>query len=87
MHYLYDVPTILTHLWRNLFTVRGLLFIYKLHILFILVLVVLYLLSPFDLLPEIMLGMLGLLDDLLLVVCALVYISLVYRAHVANGMH
>ena len=85
MHYLYDVPTILTHMWRNLFTVQGLVLIYRLHILLIIAIVALYLISPFDLLPEVVLGAVGLLDDVLILTCGLVYITILYRAHVANG--
>lgn len=85
LHYLYDVPTLLRHIWRNLFTLQGLLVLYKLHILFILLLLFLYLLSPLDLIPETVFGVLGLIDDVVVVLGVLVYISLIYAAHVANG--
>lgn len=80
MHYLYDVPTLLRHLWRELFTIRGLLLIRRLHLFLILVLIVVYLVSPLDLLPEAAFGVLGLLDDVIIIVGTLVYISLIYRA-------
>lgn len=86
MHYIYDVPVLLRHMWRGLFTVRGLVVLHKLHLIFILLLIVIYLLSPFDLLPEAVLGVIGLLDDVIILLGALVYISVVYRAYVANGM-
>lgn len=59
IHYLYDVPTLLRHLWRDLFTVQGLVMIHKAHILLILLFLVLYFLSPFDIIPEAVVGVLG----------------------------
>ena len=39
---------------------------------------------PIDILPESALGILGLLDDLLLLVMAVVYVTIVYRAYVTG---
>ena len=86
MHYIYDVPILLRHMWRNTFTVGGLVVIHKLHLLLIAVFVLIYLLSPFDLLPESVLGVIGLVDDVLIVLAVLVYITIIYRARVAQGM-
>lgn len=85
LHYLYDVPTLLRHIWRNLFTLQGLVMLYKLHILFILLLLLLYFLSPLDLIPEAVFGILGFIDDFVIIMGVLVYISLIFRAHIANG--
>lgn len=85
MHYLYDVPTLLRHLWHDLFTVRGLILINKLHLLFIVVFLLIYFLSPLDLVPEGVVGVLGLVDDFIILIGALVYITLMYRAVVAQG--
>ncbi|CAI5984510.1 unnamed protein product [Closterium sp. NIES-65] len=38
-----------------------------------------YVLSPFDLIPEFAMGIVGLLDDLLLLLCLAFYLSLIYR--------
>ena len=84
IHYIYDVPILLRHLWRELFTIRGLIIIRRLHLLLILVLIVVYIVSPLDLLPEAVFGVLGLLDDIIIIVGTLVYISLVYRALIAG---
>ncbi len=85
MHYLYDMPTLLRHLWHDLFTVRGLLLIHKIHIATILLFLLLYFLSPLDIIPESVVGVLGLVDDLLIIIGALIYVTLIYRAHVANA--
>ena len=86
MSYLYDVPTLLRHMWRDLFTVHGLLWITRLHILLIFSLPILYLLLPLDILPEAVFGVVGLLDDFLIMAGALIYITLIYRAHVTNTL-
>lgn len=85
IHYLYDVPALLSHIWRELFTVQGLLLLYRLRILFIFLIVGAYLIMPFDLLPELVLGVMGFLDDILVLLCALVWVTLIYRTYVANG--
>lgn len=84
MHYLYDVPTLLRHLWRELFTIRGLVLIRRLHLILILVLIIVYLLSPLDLLPEAVFGVIGLLDDVIIIIGTLVYIAIVYRTFITE---
>lgn len=59
--------------------------IHRLHILVVLAFIIIYLLLPTDLLPEAALGIMGLFDDLLIIIGALVYITLIYRAHVTNA--
>ena len=84
MHYVYDIPALLRHLLRELFTVRGLMLIRRLHLVVIVVLLLVYLILPLDLLPEAVFGILGLIDDIIIIVGTLVYISLVYRAVLAG---
>ena len=43
-----------------------------------------YFIIPIDILPESALGILGLLDDLLLLMMAVVYVTIVYRAYVTG---
>lgn len=84
MSYIYDIPTLLRYLWADLFTANGLMCIHRLHILLILVLLLLYILTPFDLMPESALGLVGLVDDAVFIVFVCVYLSLIYRAYVTN---
>ena len=81
---MYDFPTLMRYLIHDLFTVSGLLCIHRLHILLIFVLLLLYIVFPLDILPEAVLGFVGLLDDVLILVGVLVYLTLIYRAHVTN---
>ena len=39
-----------------------------------------YLLSPFDLLPESVLGVVGLLDDLTVILVVTMYVAIIYRS-------
>ena len=57
---MYDVPVIMRHVWRLLFTAEGVALLYRLHVLLLLFLLALYLLSPLDLIPETVFGILGL---------------------------
>ena len=64
--YVVEVPTVVRHAWRAIWsdgTYPGLL---RVRLLLLLVIFAVYLISPLDLLPEAVFGVLGLLDDLLL---------------------
>ena len=84
LHYVYDIPVIVSHVWRLLFTVQGVLLLYRLHILLLLLLLLLYLLSPLDLVPESVFGVMGLLDDLVILVAVFSYVSLLYRNYITQ---
>ena len=59
----------------------------KLYFLILVLIVVLYLLSPLDMIPELVFGIIGLIDDVLAVVLVLVYIMEQYRTFVVNISH
>ena len=46
--------------------------------------VIIYLLSPFDILPEFVFGLLGLVDDLIIIVMMLMSLATWYRAAVGE---
>uniref|UniRef100_A0A1X7TA87 Uncharacterized protein n=1 Tax=Amphimedon queenslandica TaxID=400682 RepID=A0A1X7TA87_AMPQE len=56
----------------------------RLHILAVLVLLLLYLFIPFDLLPESAIGLIGLIDDGLVLLTVIIYVTLLYRSYVTN---
>jgi hypothetical protein len=85
VQYLYDIPLILGHVWRLLFTAEGVALLCRLHILLLLLFLVLYLFSPLDLIPEAVFGALGLLDDLIILVAVATYVSQLYRNYITNG--
>lgn len=84
-----ELPIYVRRLWRtfnnpnDIFVqtqMRAILYI-------ILILVILYILFPFDLFPEVHFGILGFLDDLLVVAISLLYITNVYRSLYFNLGH
>ena len=84
LSYLYDVPTLLSHMWRDMFTPSGLYWMQRLYFFMVIFFILFYFIIPIDILPESALGILGLLDDLLLLVMAVVYVTIVYRAYVTG---
>ncbi|XP_045105915.1 E3 ubiquitin-protein ligase RNF170-like [Portunus trituberculatus] len=81
---LQDLPTILRHIWAELFTWRGILMAFKLRVILSVVMAVLYVVSPIDIIPEAFLGLLGLADDVVVIIIILIQVSIVYRTVVAN---
>ena len=84
LQYLYDTPVILGHVWRLLFTAEGVVLPCRLHILLLLLLVVLYLFSPLDLIPEAVFGVLGLVDDIIILVAVVAYTAQLYLHYITN---
>ena len=70
MQFLRDMPVLLRFLWlhfRQIFFVSPQLTIFAVQIILIVVSNVIYLLSPFDLVPELIFGALGLIDDAVII--------------------
>ena len=79
MDYVYDLPVLLRHLASELFTFGGLAFVFRLRVFCLILGVLLYILMPFDIIPEGVVGILGLFDDLLFVFILVIYLSIMYR--------
>ena len=84
MEWYHDAPTLLRHFFQDLFSPQGLFQLWRLRIIMMLLLMIMYLLSPFDLLPEAALGVFGLIDDLMFLLIILIYCTIVYRQVVAH---
>lgn len=84
MDYLRDFPTLLQQLISELFSVGGLVWVLRMRIILCFLAAALYFVSPLDIIPESVFGFLGLLDDFLIVLLLLVYITEAYRQYVAN---
>lgn len=80
----HDAPTLLRHFFQDLFSPHGLLQLWRLRIIVMLICMLLYFLSPFDLLPEAALGVFGLVDDIMLLLIILIYCTIIYRQVVAD---
>ena len=84
MEYIQDLPTVLRHALSDVFSIDGMVFVFRARILVCIVIALLYLLSPLDIIPEMAVGVLGLLDDLFIVFITAIYITIIYRSVIAN---
>ena len=84
MDYIRDLPAILRHVLRELFSVDGFLIMFRIRVFVCLILVFLYFISPFDVFPEAVLGFVGLFDDVLILLLVLVYVTIIYRQFIAE---
>lgn len=71
-------------MFRNFFSVSGLVLMLRARIAMYLFIVVLYILSPFDIIPESVIGVLGFLDDLAITGVILLYLTVIFRQSLAN---
>uniref|UniRef100_A0A7N4P8F5 RING-type E3 ubiquitin transferase n=1 Tax=Sarcophilus harrisii TaxID=9305 RepID=A0A7N4P8F5_SARHA len=74
-----DLPTLLRHAFREMFSVGGLFWMFRIRILLCLLGAFFYLISPLDFVPEALFGILGFLDDFFVIFLLLIYISIMYR--------
>ncbi|KAG6556938.1 hypothetical protein Mapa_001353 [Marchantia paleacea] len=76
-----DMPLLLRRLLRELMDPqRAIHLIHRTPILFYLLFLALYVFSPLDIIPEGIVGLVGLLDDLLVLVIVLFYLAMLYRS-------
>ena len=80
-----DFPVLARHMFRNFFTVTGLVYMLRLRIVVYLLIVLLYILSPFDIIPESVLGLLGFVDDIIIAAVILLYLTVLFRQSLANS--
>lgn len=85
MEWYHDAPTLMRHFLQDLFSPQGLLQLWRLRIIVMLICMLVYFLSPFDLLPEAVLGVFGLLDDLIIFLIIIIYCTVMYRQVVTDG--
>ncbi|XP_056312783.1 E3 ubiquitin-protein ligase RNF170 isoform X2 [Danio aesculapii] len=81
-----DVPTLLRHAFREMFSVGGLFWMFRVRILLCVCGALAYLASPLDFLPEGALGLLGFLDDFFVILLLFIYISIMYREVVTQRL-
>ncbi|KAG7268482.1 hypothetical protein CRUP_037878 [Coryphaenoides rupestris] len=72
---------------RSLFSMGGLFWMFRVRILLCLVGALTYLVSPLDFLPEALFGLLGFMDDFLVILLLFVYISIMYREVVTQRLN
>lgn len=74
-----DMPILLRHFVRNLFSVNGIRLLFRFRSIVFITTCLLYIILPLDLLPEALFGILGLLDDIFIILCAVTWMSIQYR--------
>ncbi|VDK27025.1 unnamed protein product [Anisakis simplex] len=79
------MPVLLPFMLRTLVSVNGLMWMFRVRVLICLLGVLLYVLSPLDILPESALGLVGMVDDLFIVFVVLIYCSVLFRQLFADG--
>jgi len=84
LEYILDFPVLLRHMFRNFFNVNGLVAMLRVRIVVYLAIVVLYILSPLDIIPEFVFGILGFLDDIAIAGIILLYLTVLFRQSLAN---
>ena len=57
---------------------------HRLHILLVLILLIFYVFLPYDILPESVIGIIGYIDDFIILIVAFIYLTLIYRAYITN---
>ncbi|KAL0963223.1 hypothetical protein UPYG_G00351350 [Umbra pygmaea] len=86
MDRLHDVPTLLRHLFMEMFSVGGLFWMFRIRILLCLIGAITYLASPLDFIPEALFGLLGFMDDFFVILLLFIYISIMYREVVTQRL-
>ncbi|XP_051524038.1 E3 ubiquitin-protein ligase RNF170-like isoform X1 [Myxocyprinus asiaticus] len=81
-----DVPTLLRHAFREMFSVGGLFWMFRIRILLCLMGALMYLVSPLDFIPEGVVGLLGFMDDFFVILLLFIYISIMYREVVTQRL-
>ncbi len=85
MEYFHDIPVLIPHIIRQIFTTESLTWTYRLRTIVIFISVIAYVISPLDILPESLLGIFGLLDDFFIVLCSALYVVIAFRQNLAQG--
>lgn len=83
LDHLRDLPTLLRHAGSEFFSVGGIMYMFRLRIVLCFVAAIMYLVSPLDMIPEAIFGILGLLDDLFVVLLLAIYVTVIYRRFLA----
>uniref|UniRef100_A0A915PNJ5 E3 ubiquitin-protein ligase RNF170 n=1 Tax=Setaria digitata TaxID=48799 RepID=A0A915PNJ5_9BILA len=83
--YIRDLPVLVPYMFRALISVDGLMFMFRIRVFLCLFGVAVYILSPFDILPEAAFGVLGMVDDIFITFVVLVYVTILFRQLLAGG--
>ncbi|VDK67483.1 unnamed protein product [Litomosoides sigmodontis] len=83
--YIRDLPVLVPYMFRAVVSVNGLMFMFRIRVFLCLFGMAVYILSPFDILPEAAFGILGMVDDIFIAFVVLVYATILFRQLLAGG--
>ncbi|KAL3994603.1 hypothetical protein ACH3XW_22380 [Acanthocheilonema viteae] len=83
--YIRDLPVLVPYMFRAVVSVNGLMFMFRIRVFLCLFGMAVYILSPFDILPEAAFGVLGIVDDIFIAFVVLVYATILFRQLLAGG--
>lgn len=72
-------------MFRRIFSTEGLSWAFRMRSIIVAIGVILYVLSPLDILPESVLGIIGLFDDFFVVLSSALYFVISFRQSLANA--
>jgi len=78
--YFTDIPLMLYHMWCEATGRTGLLLFCRLQVLIAVSACFMYVCLPFDIIPESVYGIVGIVDDVIILLTVLVYLSFLYRS-------
>ena len=81
-----DLPMLFRRFIRYLATYEGLTFVMSVRIVPFILMTTIYALSPLDIVPEAALGIIGLLDDVVILMMCLFYVITLYRNFAAENL-
>lgn len=82
--YINDCPVLLRHMVIDFFTSGGLVWMFRLRVILCCLGAFIYFFNPVDFIPESMFGIFGFLDDVLVFLFFVIYVSIIYRQLVIN---
>ncbi|KAK3585025.1 hypothetical protein CHS0354_024940 [Potamilus streckersoni] len=82
--YIRDLPTLFRYAMSEFFSVGGLIWMFRFRIIMCFIAAFLYFISPLDIIPEAVFGILGFIDDLFILLLLAIYITIIYRNSVQN---
>ena len=85
LEHLRDLPVLLRHLVSFIWSGEGITWLFRLRIFILGAMAGVYLLSPFDIVPEAVFGLIGILDDIIVLALFALYAGILYRNFVVDN--
>uniref|UniRef100_A0A0N5ATN3 E3 ubiquitin-protein ligase RNF170 n=1 Tax=Syphacia muris TaxID=451379 RepID=A0A0N5ATN3_9BILA len=84
LDYIRDIPVMIPYMLRFLFSINGIMTMFRIRVLFCLIGIFAYVIFPFDILPEAVYGIFGFIDDILVAIALMAYAIIMFRRLIAD---